>query len=209
MFEALRRALRSAYHLVLMAWAAALGAGLGLGSAWLTVEGDYPFGQRRAQAWVAWPTVGAPDSDPYARAILARSGDVPLALGEGIAFHALADELGRPLDGACDYAISGETPVARYWTLALYDTATGRPVETPQRRPGLTSAEALRDEEGGVSIALSPTPKPGNWLQTPGTGRFEAVLRLYDSPVSGAIGWLDEGAMPRVVRTGCGGRATS
>lgn len=207
MLDALRRALRNLYHLLLIAWAAALGLGLGLGSAWLTLEGDYPFGERRAQAWVAWPSVGSPQSDPYARAILARSGDVPLALGEGIAFHALADELGRPLDAACNYEIAGDTPTARIWTLALYDEA-GRLLDTPQRRSGLTSAEVLRGEDGAVTVALSPTPKPGNWLQTPGSGRFEAVLRLYDSPVSGAIGWLDEGAMPRIVRTGCG-RATS
>lgn len=208
MFEALRRAARNAYHLLLIAWAAALGAGLGLGSAYVVLEGEYPFGERRAQAWVAWPSVGSPSADPYARAILARSADVPLALGEGIAFHATRDELGRPLDGACAYVLSGETPVARAWTLTLYDLE-GRLLETPQRRPGLTSAEVLRDEAGSATVALSPRPRPGNWLQLPGAGPFQAVLRLYDSPVSGALGWLDEGAMPRVVRTGCPGEATS
>ncbi|MGP9818951.1 DUF1214 domain-containing protein [Salinarimonas sp. NSM] len=208
MFEALRRAARNAYHLILLAWAAALGAGLGLGSALLVLEGEYPFGERRVQAWVAWPSVGSPSSDPYARAIMARSADVPLALGEGIAFHADTDELGRPLDAACSYVVSGETPVARAWTVTLYDL-DGRVLETPQRRAGLASPQMLRDEAGGVTIALAPGPRPGNWLQLPGAGRFQAVLRLYDSPVSGALGWLDDGAMPRIVRLSCPGEATS
>ncbi|GGK17416.1 DUF1214 domain-containing protein [Salinarimonas ramus] len=208
MLDALRRAARNAYHLLLIGYAAALGAGLGLGSALWVLEGDYPFGERRAQAWLAWPSVGSPQSDPYARAILARSADVPLALGEGIAFHAYEDELGRPLDARCRYAISGETPVARAWTLTLYDP-DGRLIETPQRRPGLTSAEVLRAEDGAVTIALAPDPQPGNWIQLPGSGGFQAVLRLYDSPVSGALGWLDDGAMPRIVRLSCTGEATS
>ncbi|MGJ3265177.1 MAG: DUF1214 domain-containing protein [Salinarimonas sp.] len=208
MFDALRRAARNAYHLLLLGWAAALGAGLGLGSALFVLEGEYPFGERRVQAWVAWPSVGSPSSDPYARAIMARSANIPLALGEGIAFRADADELGRPLDGACSYVVSGETPVARAWTFTLYDLE-GRLVDTPQRRGGLTSAQMLRDEDGTVTIALSPRPRAGNWLQLRGAGRFQAVLRLYDSPVSGALGWLDEGAMPRLVRTSCAGEATS
>ncbi|WP_372423081.1 DUF1214 domain-containing protein [Salinarimonas chemoclinalis] len=208
MFEALRRAARNVYHLLLLAWAAALGAGLGLGSALFVLEGEYPFGERRVQAWVAWPSVGSPSSDPYARAIMARSADVPLALGEGIAFRADVDELGRPLDAACSYDVSGETPVARAWTVTLYDPE-GRPPETAQRRAGLASAQMLRDEAGGVTIALSPSPRPGNWLQLPGAGRFQVVLRLYDSPVSGALGWLDDGAMPRIVRVSCPGGTTS
>ena len=151
---------------------------------------------------------GSPAADPYTRAILARSADVPLALGEGIAFHATADEAGRPLDGACDYVVSGETPVARAWTLTLYDLE-GAPLAAPAGRTGLTSAEVLRDEAGGTTIALSPAPQPGNWLQLTGDGAFQAVLRLYDSPVAGALGWLEEGAMPRVVRTACPGEAST
>lgn len=208
MFDLVRRVLRNAWHLVLVGWAAALGLGLGLGSAWWVLERDYPFGERRAQAWAAWPTVGAPDSDPYARAIIARSGDVPLALGEGIAFHAQADDLGRPLRGECDYEITGPTPVARLWTLTVY-TASGNLLDTPQGRSGITSLEALRDEAGAVTVALSPTPKPGNWLMTPPRQPLLVVLRLYDTPIAGAIGWLQDGAMPRLVRTACGGRATS
>lgn len=203
-----RSLLRGTWHLALISWAVALGAGLGLGSVWWMVERDYPFGERRVQAWTAWPSVGAPDSDPYARAIIARSGEVPLALGEGIAFHAAADDDGRPLDGACDYEISGPTPIARAWTLTLYDPR-GQLLQTPQARTGITSAEALRDEAGGVTVALAPRPRPGNWLQTASGVRFQAVLRLYDSQVGGIVGWLGDTAMPRIVYLGCGGRPSA
>lgn len=207
MLAFLRRTVRGAWHLVLVAWATVLGLGLGLGSAWWVLERDYPFGERRAQAWTAWPTIGAPDVDPYARAIIARTGDVPLALGEGIAFHADADELGRALRGECTYAVTGSTPAARLWTLTVYD-GRGRLVDAPQALYGITSAQALRGEDGSVTVTLSPTAQPGNWLQTPENGRITVVLRLYDTPIAGAIGWLEDGAMPRVVRLGCG-RATS
>lgn len=204
----MRDFLRGAYHLLLVLWAAAIGAGLGLGSAWLAVENPYPFGERRTQAWTAWPDIGAPGADPYARAIVARTGDVPLVQGEGIAFHARVDDDDVPLDAACVYRITGETPAARYWTLTLTDEE-GRLVRTPQGRPSLTSAEVLREEDGSFAIALARRPRSGNWLQMPESGRVQAILRLYDSPVATAFGWLSEGGMPRVERLSCPREAVS
>ena len=73
-------------------------------------------------AWKAWPKTGTADIDPYARAAVARSGELPIGSGDGVAFLARSDEKGRPLDGRCDIAVSGITPAARFWTLTLYDT---------------------------------------------------------------------------------------
>lgn len=204
----MRDFLRGAYHLLLVVWTVALGAGLGLGSVWLTVETRAPFGERRVQAWTAWPNVGAPENDPYARAIVARTGDVPLAQGEGIAFHALVDDDGRALDAACVYRIAGETPAARYWTLTITDEE-GRLVRTPQGRPSLTSAEILRQEDATFVIWLSRRPRSGNWLQLPERGPVQPILRLYDTPVSAAFGWLAEGGLPKVTRVSCAPEAVS
>ncbi len=175
---------------------------LGLGTVYWSVRGSYPLGRTQMQGWIAFPNLGSRNVDPYARAIIARTGEIPLALGEGIALVAEADADGRALEAGCTYRIAGITPAARHWTLTLYGP-DGRPVRTPLERSGFTSSEVLRGPDGRFEIVLSRAPAPGNWLQTPETGRLRAILRLYDSPVAGSLSWLDPGTLPAVRREGC------
>jgi len=175
---------------------------LGLGTVYATVRGSYPLGRMQAQGWVAYPNLGSRLVDPYARAIMARTGDIPLGLGEGIALVAETDSEGRALDSGCRYVVEGLTPAARHWTLTLYDDE-GRPVRTPLERSGFTSSEVMRADDGRFQIALARAPQPGNWLQTPQGGRIRAILRLYDTPVAGSLSWLDPGSLPIVRREGC------
>src|SRR5258708_18088480 len=98
-----------------------LGAGMGLGGAWIGIPQGTAYGGVTIGAWTAWPRVGTPGIDPYARAMIARSGELPIGSGDGVAFYARADDAGRPLDGRCDVALTGITPQARYWTITLYD----------------------------------------------------------------------------------------
>jgi hypothetical protein len=67
-------------------------------------------------AWTAWPKNGTAGIDPYARAMVARTGELPVGVGDGIAFYARTDDAGQPLDGRCDVLLSGITPQARFWT---------------------------------------------------------------------------------------------
>ena len=76
-------------------------------------------------AWTARPKTGSADIDPYSRASIARSGELPVGTGDGIAFSAATDDRKRPLDGRCDVVVSGVTPPARFWTLTVYDKADG------------------------------------------------------------------------------------
>jgi hypothetical protein len=192
----------AAFNVLLIVYAVLLGLAGGLSSALWMVEGDYPFGRREAQAWTAWPDLGSRDIDPYARAILARNGDIPLGIGEGLAFHAAADDAGFPLDGSCTYSIAGATPPARYWTMTLYDMQ-GRHDASPTSRSSTTSSRILRDEEGRMEITLSRDPQPGNWLIMPQSPRFQIVFRLYDTPVSGTLSWVTEGSLPSIRRGEC------
>jgi hypothetical protein len=196
------RRLDAAYNVFLIVLATALGLAGGLYSAFWMVDGEYPFGQRRAQAWTAWPQLGSPDIDPYARAILARNGDIPLGIGEGLAFHADRDDAGRLLDRNCTYFIEGETPPARYWTLSVYD-AFGWHDSDPTARSHTTSSRILRAEDGGMEIVIAREPQPGNWLVSPLTRPFQIVLRLYDTPVGGTLSWVPEGGMPQILRGEC------
>jgi hypothetical protein len=186
----------------LIVYALLLALGLGLSSANWAMSGDPPFGSLRLGPWQAWPKLGAPEADPYMRAIIARRGDVPLATGEGLGFTARTDSEGRPLDSACTYTIGAVAPMARLWTLTLYDGEARLPATELGRR-SFTSAEVLRDSQDRFTIALSRHLQPGNWLQLPASGPFTVVLRLYDPP--GAAGAnLEETDFPVIQPLGCG-----
>ena len=98
---------------------------VGLGSTWLALTQGQAFGGLSVGAWTAWPRHGTAAIDPYARAMVARSGQLPVGSGDGLAFQARSDDQGNALDGRCDVVLSGMTPQARYWTLTLYDPDGG------------------------------------------------------------------------------------
>ncbi len=188
----------------LFVYALTLGGLLGLASADYATSGGYPFGGTSIGSWTAWPRAGSLDSDPYARAVNARRGDIPLAVGEGMLLTAATDDSGRTLDAACTYRLAGVTPPARAWTL----TVTGRGAAEPGREPvraGFTSTEILRETDGRFAIGLGPEVQPGNWLPMPRpSGPVRLALRLYDTPVAASVGSLDRDSLPAIERTGCG-----
>ena len=83
---------------LLVVYTLLLALGLGLGSAYWASTAIRPSAASGSARGQAWPKLGAPEADPYMRAIIARRGDVPLATGEGLGFTASADSEGRPLD---------------------------------------------------------------------------------------------------------------
>jgi len=179
-----------------------LAAAIGLGATWLTLTRGVAFGSLTIGAWTAWPKSGSAGIDPYARAIIARTGELPIGMGDGVAFYARADDAGSDFDGRCTFTISGMTPAARYWTLTLYDL-NGRMVANTLDRHGFTSEEVVREADGQFAINVAPRARPGNWLPTGGIERFVLVWRLYDTPIGVATGTTKEGPMPAIVRKGC------
>jgi hypothetical protein len=177
-------------------------AAIGLGATWLTLTRGIAFGSLTIGAWTAWPKSGSVDIDPYARATIARTGELPIGAGDGVAFYAHTDDTGNAFDGRCTYVVSGMTPAARYWTLTLYD-AQGRLVANTIDRHGFTSAEILREAEGRFVINIGPRARSGNWLPSGGIEQFVMVWRLYDTPIGVASLTTKEGPMPAVVRKSC------
>ena len=182
--------------------ALAVAAAVGLGSTWLTLSRGTAFGAIQIGTWTAWPKTGTRDIDPYARAVIARSGELPVGSGDGVAFYARADDTGRALDGRCDVVISGTTPQARFWTLTLYDPQ-GRLVGNSIDRQGFTSQEIVRHADGGFDIVVAPRARAGNWLPTNGIDSYVLVLRLYDTPVGVATRAAREVPMPAVTVRSC------
>ena len=179
-----------------------IAAAVGLGATWLTVTRGVAFGSLTIGAWTAWPKSGSVDIDPYARANIARTGELPTGMGDGVAFYARSDDARNSFDGRCTFLISGMTPAARYWTITLYDP-DGKLVANAIDRHSFTSDEIVRDNSGNFAITVAPLARPGNWLPTGGVDKFVLVLRLYDTPIGVSTGTTKEGPMPAVVRKGC------
>ena len=178
----------------------AVAALFGLGLTQYALTRGTAFGAITIGAWTAWPKTGTADIDPYARAAVARSGELPLGSGDGVAFFAASDDRGRALDGRCVVTVSGITPPARFWTLAIYD-ADGRLIPNGANRYGFTSQEIARQADGNFEIVVSARARPGNWLPTGGIDRYVAVLRLYDTPVGVATRSAKDAPMPAVSET--------
>jgi hypothetical protein len=175
---------------------------VGLGATWMTATRGTDLGTLTIGAWTARPRIGTTEINPYTRATVVRSGELPLGTGDGIAFIATADDTNRPLDGRCDITVSGVTPPARFWTLTLYDTK-GHLVANALQRYGFTSEEIVRNSDGSFVIRLAARARSGNWLPTGGIERYQLMLRLYDTPVGIATRTQRDAPMPTIATAGC------
>ena len=185
-----------------MMFALTLAAAIGLGMTWMALTQGIAYGGISIGAWTAWPKNGTSGIDPYARAIVARTGELPVGSGDGVAFYARGDDTGQALDGRCDVLLSGMTPQARFWTLTLYDLE-GHLVANSVRRQGFTSQEIIRKSDGSFDIMVGPRVRPGNWLPTGGAERYQLVLRLYDTPIGIATRSSSEVPMPTLRKGQC------
>jgi hypothetical protein len=175
---------------------------VGLGATWLTATRGTDLGTLTIGAWTARPRTGTSEIDPYARASIARSGELPVGTGDGVAFSATTDDKSRPLDGRCDVVVSGVTPAARFWTLTLYDPK-GRLVANSLQRYGFTSQEIVRGSDGGFEVRVASRSRAGNWLPTGAIERYVLMLRLYDTPVGVATRTQRDAPMPSIATVGC------
>ena len=188
--------------ILLILLALAIAAATGLGLTWTTATRGTDLGTLTIGAWTARPRTGTSDIDPYARAAIARSGELPIGTGDGVAFTATTDDNNKLFDGRCDVVVSGVTPAARFWTLTLYDTK-GRLVPNALQRYGFTSQEIVRGSDGGFEIRVAARSRAGNWLPTGGIERYALMLRLYDTPVGVATRTQRDAPMPSIATVGC------
>jgi len=178
-----------------------LGTLIGLSLTYAALVQGFTFGTVKAGPWVGSPRAGSLEIDPYTRALLVRTGLIPLGAGEGVSLVAKTDSEDHALSGRCDYRLTGPMPPARYWTVSVF-APDGTLVENADERYGFTSSEVLRDASHPVEIALSTQARPGNWLPVPAAS-FVVVLRLYDSILSATAASLDAATMPKLMRGTC------
>ena len=172
--------------ILVLAGLAAIGTGLIVGSGLtrFSTRTD-TIGSVEQGPWQLLIDAGTPAINPYLRAYFARTGQVPLAAAQGLTAVARRDSAGRRLDRNCTYRVTGPVPPALFWTLEAAD-AGGMPFETPTHRQSFTSEDVLRDSTGRFTIQVASRVQSGNWLPVTGAGPFLLLLRLYETPLSGA-----------------------
>ncbi len=175
---------------------------VGLGTTWMTATRGVNVGTIKIGPWTARPKTGTSDIDPYSRASVARSGELPVGTGDGVMFTTATDDTGRKLDGRCDVVVKGVTPAARFWTLTIYDLK-GRLVANSLQRYGFTSQEIVRASDGSFELRLTSRARAGNWLPTGGLDRYMLALRLYDTPVGVGTRTQKDAPMPSIMTVGC------
>jgi hypothetical protein len=177
-------------------------AALGLALTWLAVQRPPAIDAIRSGPWMALASEGTSDVDAYALATISRRGEVPLAVGDGLAFRAVADDQGRPLTGRCTYTISGTIPTVRAWSLAAYDAA-GAAIPNAADRHAFSSGDIMREADGRVVITLGSSVQPGSWLPIAAGQPFVLVLRLYDTTIGAISGGRSAPELPALLRNGC------
>jgi hypothetical protein len=182
-------------------FAVLFGVVVGLGSAFLALEAEVGFNRVTVGPWIGNPRAGGINADPYTRAALVRSGELPVGGGEGITFIARRDSNGRSLDARCTYVVAGDPPPARWWTLTVY-TPEGRLLGNPAGRYGFTSREVRRNRDGRYEVVVARRARSGDWLPVETDGAFKLVMRLYDTPLATATGLVTP-VLPEIKRERC------
>ena len=145
---------------------------------------------------------GAANIDPYLRAALTRSGEIPLGRIGGRQFRRAARQRGAPARRGL--RLHGERRDAAGALLDADRDDPGRPpFANPARHNGFTSSEILRAADGGFSIALSTNARPGNWLPLVYRKDFILVLRLYENEFSAGALAFEPANLPVIVKGFC------
>jgi len=179
---------------------------LGIGSAKYMIEDGSPLTTKQVGPWASWISEGNPNTDPYTKAHLARSGRLPLTSTTARYFVAHTDDTGYELNSACEYSVEGSALNARWWSIALYDEH-GSLIDNPSKRWSFNSEEAIRRSDGTYRINLARNARPENWLPTgDDTDRkLVLMLRIYgprDIDTSG-IGQIPDDRLPKIERKTC------
>lgn len=177
------------------------GVFIGLLFALAALDIEIGFNRLEFGPWTGSPRRGGVLADPYTKAALARSGELPVGGGEGLTFVADRDSTGQTLSPSCTYVIEGHMPPARYWTLTA-STKDGSLFRNPARRYGYTSSEVLRASDGRVRLIASPLSQSGNWLPLVAQTSLRLTLRLYDTPLANETGGVAP-VWPAILRGQC------
>ena len=152
------------------------------------MKGKTPTLARVANGWqMNTDTMGVYGDYYLKRAIVALVGLGANQPEDAIYPFNLADNEGKPLDGAKKYVLhfskSELPPVGAFWSITLYDEK-GFQVSNPLNRFAIGDRDALKyNADGSLDLYIQNT-SPGaelesNWLPSPASGGENITMRLY------------------------------
>jgi len=189
-----------------LAWAAAIIAGiiLGAASAWATLEiAGASFAQRYG-AWTHNRAAGSTAAGPYTRAIIAKEGLLALSSREALYFNLAEDQDGRALSEACIYELSGREPAARWWSVTLY-ADDGFLAQNNDHAHSVDASHVSADQGGLWRVRVAPVRGDAvYWLSSRSAGRdFSLMLRVYNPQRDFRA---SAETLPELTRLSCAGR---
>jgi hypothetical protein len=179
---------------------------LGLGSASYLIDDGFSLIVSRGGPWQAWVNAGSRLADPYTRAHVARTGQLPITSASGLTFFAAQDEKGRTLSSDCDYEIIAQPFNAVWWTIAAFDEY-GNLIPNKAGRHAFSSQSLTVQSDGTQRIVLAPAARPGYWLPSGDDHYITLVLRII-RPLAlerddGNAGDDQAASLPQIRRTRC------
>lgn len=192
-------------HLFYFIIFAGLSLFLGLGSASYLIDDGFSLILSRGGSWQAWVNAGSSSADPYTRAHIARTGQLPITSASARTFFAEYDEKGRALVSDCDYEIIARPFNAVWWTIAAFDE-DGNLIPNKADRHAFSSQSLTILPDGTQRIVLAPQARPGHWLPSGEDRYITLVLRIIrplavedDSEEQSD----QEESLPQIRRTAC------
>lgn len=180
---------------------AALGCVVGLLAAVISVRASALGNMESIGPWRTGRDFGSQQAGAYTRAVVALYGLLALPASEARYYTAATDNRGAPLDGRCQYTISGGQLPAKWWSLTLYDH-DGYLIDNRSNLYSVSSIELPLAEQSHWTVTVSPHAQPGHWLPS-GTNREIALtLRTYLPDGDGRHN-LNPSQLPQIVKEQC------
>ncbi len=151
--------------------------------------------------WMTNLDIGTRQTNMFVRAMIARFGLFALKKSEAVYFVAYRDSNGEILRSRCDYRITGGDFPARWWNLTVYGSDYHL-IPNAVNRYSYFGGTIPRDNSGRWAIALSASPKRGNWLPAGDSKVLFLNLRLY-RPERAVYERPDRIPIPLVTREAC------
>ncbi len=176
---------------------------LGLAITSISLSTGSGLAASRTGGWKSWRSAGHVLADPYTRAYIAKTGQLPLPPQIAQTYFALYDNAHRRLHTSCTYAVESPAVEAKWWTLAVYDY-NGKIFKNDYKRYSFNAESAMIKFEGGFDIYISQTPQPENWLPIGTKGPFILVYRLYRKNLTDEqVGQNKEVPLPLIKKVSC------
>lgn len=151
---------------------------IGLGLTSISLSTGSGIAAQRHGGWKSWKNAGHINADPYTRAYIAKTGQLPLPPQIAQTYFSLYDNAHRRLHTSCTYIVESPAVRAKWWTLAAYNY-NGQIFKNKYKRYSFNTGSAMLKLDGGFRVHLSETTQPENWLPMSDQGPFVLVYRLY------------------------------